>query len=126
MGCIGLKQSHGCISILAHSGVLVHPRSSNITLGQNASFYCKASGKTARWYVNGAPITTALADKGFEFQEAIEGSVHNLNATVLGTIANNGTVLWCTVKTYGSHIEESSRATLIVIGEYTILMSNGR
>ncbi len=99
------------------------PQSRNITLGQNASFYCNGIGMKVQWYVEileSIVPPTEYTDRGFVFEESIEGTEHNLTVTIPGTTANNGTELWCAVTGDSSALHESNNASLIVIGKGAI------
>ena len=109
---------------LSVSVILVTPSNQTVPVNTTTSFFCKARGRNARWYINNHRVDDfneqEYIDKGFTFHDeqaddSGDNHIHNLNVTVVASVAINNTNFRCSVYLDGATF--SDPAELIVMGK---------
>jgi len=102
----------------------VNPSNQTVPVNTTVSFFCRAWGRNAQWYINYTIVDSlsqeTYENKGFTFTEEIthsQGQNHefNLNITVTASAAINTTNFSCLA--YLDQIAISTPAYLIVMGK---------
>ena len=100
----------------------MYPNSQIAELGENATFYCEGSGRNVYWLIDNYLIASQLPNsyikRGFVQQKERSGNRIRLNLTILASVRNNNTKVWCTVTADTTEIEIGAPlANLTVIGK---------
>jgi len=107
-----------------YTEITVHPSNHTVAVNNTASFFCRAMGRNAVWYINNTLVNShnqeTYENKGFTFTEEIthrQGQNHefNLNITVTASAAINNTDIVCVA--YLDTPALSTPAYLIVMGK---------
>ena len=102
----------------------MNPSNQTVPVNTTVSFFCRAWGLNARWYINDTVVDffsqEMYENKGFTFTEEItrsQGQNHefNLNITVTASAAINTTNFSCAI--FLDQIAISTPAYLIVMGK---------
>lgn len=117
--------------VLHFAGILVNPSNQTVPMNTTTSFFCKASGRNARWYVNGTLVVNEeqYAELGITFSETSESTspddhIHtfNMTITVVASVAINATNFICLVYVDGTSVSET--AQLIVMGKSILIIES--
>ena len=105
--------------------ILVNPSNRTVTVNTTTSFFCNARGLNAGWHINDHRVDDfnkqEYINKGFTFHDGPpddsgdSNHIHNLNVTVVASVANNNTNFRCFV--YLDRATISAPAELIVMGK---------
>ena len=105
--------------------ILVNPSNWTVPVNTTTSFFCKARGLNAGWYINNHRVDEfnkqEYINKGFTFDDGPpddsgdRNHIHNLNVTVVASVAINNTNFRCFV--YLDQATVSDPAELIVMGK---------
>lgn len=116
------------IPLYIYAAILDQPESVYALRGENPTFHCQGNGSIL-WYINNTIYDFRNAER-FIKRGVLFGTPHldgrsvSQDITVqTSTAGSNNTHLSCTVLGPGNEICTRNRATLVIIGEYLVLIS---